>query len=214
MGHASDLFAARATPGDISENSVKVIVEKLQEISLKIEKTSPSNNIVINPCHSTQSQPKQHSSTQTEHSATQGLHGDGQQPDGGARPDLQVDDEAHGGDGQNDLPATQDDHCGDQQPDGGAGPGPQQDGEVQGGDGQHNPSTAQHSLWLQLLTFNIEGFYRNFQYLRQIISIFSTKLIFLQEGVGPSEWRKHNEQQIPRIFRPDFYTWPVHPCGG
>ena len=64
VGHASDLFAARTTPGDLSESNARGIVEKLQEISQKIERlqsTSSSNNIVINPCHSTQSIPNQQS---------------------------------------------------------------------------------------------------------------------------------------------------------
>ena len=77
VGHASDLFAARTTPDDHSESNARVIVEKLQEISLKLEKiqsASTSNNIVINPCHSTHSVPNQqstfvHSSSQTEHTA-------------------------------------------------------------------------------------------------------------------------------------------------
>ena len=111
---------------------MKVIVDTLQEISLKIEKiqtTSTSNNIVINPCNSTQSLPKQHSTTQTEQTAEDDGH------DSVAQPDQQSDAEGHSA-------------------------------QEQGGGGEPDLS-AQPNLWLdmQLLTFNIEGYHRNFLYL-------------------------------------------------
>ena len=70
IGHASDMIASRDQPNDASENTIKGILNKLENLANKLNAQPPSshpyNNIVINSCQAVIKPPDAHSqSTQT-----------------------------------------------------------------------------------------------------------------------------------------------------
>ena len=69
IGHASDYVSARPTQANISEDRMEHLFEKLENISKNFQRignSTPSNNITINSCHSSRTQPQQDNSTQTD----------------------------------------------------------------------------------------------------------------------------------------------------
>ena len=82
VGHAADTVAARDSPpahNNISENSCKLLADRIDEISMKLEqmkasRSFPSNNIVINSCNSGSLHSRQNSFTQTEETQSESDH--------------------------------------------------------------------------------------------------------------------------------------------
>ena len=133
VGYAGDMLASRETARDIPEDRIKIVVEKINELSVKVEKlslTTTANNIVINPCSRT-SQPRlQDSSAQTDYTGVSPPHRDllvqqvGDQRE--EQHDMDEHDDSHGGhlhsdsqemdehDGRHDLDQHDGDHDQDQ----------------------------------------------------------------------------------------------------
>ena len=69
VGHSSNLFAARGSTGEVTEENLRTLADKVDQMTIKLERmqaTHPSNSIVINSCHPSLSHQKKHSSVQTD----------------------------------------------------------------------------------------------------------------------------------------------------
>ena len=66
--HAGNLFAERNPERDFSENKIETVLDKLRDISAKIERHAgiPTNNIVVNSCNPWKPQQMISSATQTD----------------------------------------------------------------------------------------------------------------------------------------------------